>query len=229
MRVSALPPTVAVAVALALAHAAPAQADPDPGTTRVARSDIAQPGEARTPVEPTSVAAVPPTADASPASRLPSFSLRASSGGSSRMLFDSWLLGGEGALGAGVDTTAGTYSLTAGVFGGVVEGGFTAIQGTVGFDAEWPIGIVRLGLGPRVGYLGIDRVTTYRQFGAYTFGLCGRASVDVWQGEALALALGLRPSAEVAAALGNDGPTADSAAPLLGGSAFVELRWRRAD
>lgn len=220
MRVSALP----LALAAALTLAAPAQADP----ARVARADLA-PRAVRADADATARAASTPIPDAQPASHHPSFTVRASSGGSSRMLFDSWLLGGEGALSAGVDTSVGTYSLTAGVFGGVVEGGFTAIQGTVGFDAEWPIGIVRLGLGPRIGYLGIDRVTTYRQFGAYTFGLCGRASVDVWQGEALALAFGLRPSAEVAAALGNDGPTADSAAPLLGGSAFVELRWRRAD
>lgn len=157
------------------------------------------------------------------------FAMRASAAGGSRALFDSYLLGAGGQLGAGVDTPVGSFTLLASVFGGVVEGGFTTVHGAVGFDADWPIGLFRLGLGPRIGYLGVDRLTTERQFGAYTFGLAGRASVDVMRDRGVALALGVRPTVDVAAALGNDGPTADSAAPLLGGDAFLEVRWRRVD
>lgn len=157
------------------------------------------------------------------------FAMRLAGGGTGRALYDSYLVGGEGSASFGVDSPYGFYALRLGFFGGMVEGGLTAIHGTAGFDLAWPIGIVRLGLSPRVGYLDIDRVTTERQFGAYTFGVAAHASVDLVRRDGVAFALAVEPSADVAAAFGNDGRTSDSAAPLLGGTAFLEVRWRRAD
>ena len=63
-------------------------------------------------------------------------------------------------------------------------------------------------------------------FGAYTFGLAGRASYDVLREKGSAVALGLQPTVDVAAALGNDGRGADGAAPLWGARAFLEWRYR---
>jgi hypothetical protein len=111
-------------------------------------------------------------------------------------------------------------------FGGIVEGGLATLHATAGFAFDWPVGILHLGLQPRIGYIGIDRVTNEREFGAYTFGLAGRAALDIVRDSGFTFAIGVEPTVEVAAALGNDGLSQDSAAPLLGASAFLEVRWR---
>ncbi len=155
--------------------------------------------------------------------------VRASAGASTRAIYDTYVVGGEGDIGVGFDSRFGSYGLGLAFFGGVVEGGFTAIHGTMGFDAGWPVGDFRFGFRARVGYLDVDRVTTERQFGAYSLGLVGRASYDLSRSNGVAIAIGLEPSADVVAALGNDGASADGAAPLLGGRGFIEVRWRRDD
>ena len=155
--------------------------------------------------------------------------VRASAGGSARAIYDSYIVGGEGDLGVGFDSRFGSYGLAVAFFGGVVDGGFTAIHGTMGIDAGWPVGDFRFSFRARVGYIDIDRVTTERQFGAYSLGLVGRASYDLTRSGGVAVAIGLEPSADVLAALGNDGSSADGAAPLLGGRGFIEVRWRRDD
>jgi hypothetical protein len=157
---------------------------------------------------------------------VPHLLVRSSAGMTTRALFDSLVLGGEADVGVGVDTRVGSFSLVGGFFAGTVEGGLMTLHGYAGIDCAWSIGIVRLGLRPRVGYLGIDRITNERQFGAYTFGGALRVSVDLFREDAVAFALGLEPSADVAAALGNDGASRDSAAPLVGGRGFLEVRWR---
>jgi hypothetical protein len=155
--------------------------------------------------------------------------VRGSAGGSGRALYDSFVAGGEGDVGVGFDSRFGSYALDFSLFGGVVEGGFTALHGTMGIDFVWPVADFRFGFRPRVGYLDIDRMTTERQFGAYSLGMVGHASLDVSREDGVAVALGIEPSAEVVAALGNDGASADGAAPLLGARGFVEIRWRRDD
>ncbi len=155
--------------------------------------------------------------------------IRASAGGSARAIYDSFVLGAEADVAVGFDSRFGSYALAAAFFGGVVEGGFTALHGTMGLEAAWPVGDFRFGVRARVGYLDVDRMTTERQFGAYSAGLVGRASYDVSRSDGVAFAIGLEPSAEVVAALGNDGASADGAAPLLGGRGFLEIRFRRDD
>lgn len=155
--------------------------------------------------------------------------VRASAGGSARAIYDSYVAGGEGDVGVGFDSRYGSFALALSFFGGMVEGGFTAIHGTMGIDAGWPVGDFHFGFRTRVGYLDVDRVTTERQFGAYSLGLVGRASYDISRSDGVAFAVGVEPSADVVAALGNDGASADGAAPLLGGRAFIEVRWRRDD
>lgn len=154
------------------------------------------------------------------------FELTASAGGSARALYESYVFGGEGAVSVGLASPVGSYALRLGGFGGVVEGGLTTIHIYAGFDMAWELGIVRLGVTPRIGYLGIERFTIDRQFGAYTFGLAGHVAVDVFRDESLAFSLGVEPTADVAAALGNDGAEADGAAPLVGGRGFLEVRWQ---
>jgi hypothetical protein len=155
--------------------------------------------------------------------------VRASAGGSARAIYDSYVVGGEGDVGVGFDSRFGSYGLALGFFGGVVEGSFTTVHGTMGFDASWPVGDFRFGFRARVGYLDVDRFTTQRQFGAYSLGLVGRASYDLTRSDGVAVAIGLEPSADVVVALFNDGASADGAAPLLGGRGFIEVRWRRDD
>lgn len=169
---------------------------------------------------------VDPELDA-PVPETPHFAVRASAGGSARALFGAYIAGGETDIGVGVDTSVGSYGLAATVFAGVLEGGFTIVHVAAGFDLMWPVGIVRLGMQPRVGYLGMERLTSDRQFGAYTFGLAARATVDLHRDDGVAVALGIEPTVDVVAALGNDGASADSATGLYGGSAFLEIRWRR--
>lgn len=166
------------------------------------------------------------TAAAQEVSEPPRFELAVSAGGSARALFDSYVFGGEGAVSAGVASSVGSYALRVGGFGGVVEGGLTTLHIHVGFDMAWELDIIRIGLTPRIGYLGIERFTIDRQFGAYTFGLAGQVSVDVFRDESLAFAIGIEPTADVAAALGNDGADADGAAPFVGGRGFLEVRWQ---
>ncbi len=170
----------------------------------------------------------PSDADA-PSPEATRLAVRASAGGATRALFDVFLGGAEADVGIGFDSRFGSFGITAAFFGGVVDGGFTAIHGTFGFDLAWPVGDVRLGFRPRVGYFDLERFTTERQFGAYTLGAVGHVSIDVHRKDGVAVALGIEPSAEVVAAIGNDGSSQDGAAPLLGGRGFVEVRWRRVD
>jgi hypothetical protein len=152
--------------------------------------------------------------------------VRASVGGAARGLYDSPMLGGEAALGIGIDTRSGAYSLGLSFFAGSTEGGFLTLHGTAGLDLAWRVGIVRLGFEPRVGYIGLDRETTDRQFGAYTFGLAIHGAVDVFDKNGTSFAIGLEPTADAAVALGSDGPSDGAAAPLYGGRAFFEIRYR---
>lgn len=144
-------------------------------------------------------------------------------------LFGSLLAGGEGELGVGVDSPFGSFSLAASFFGGRLEGGFTTLHGIMGFYAAWPIGIVRVGFQPRIGFIDIDRVTTTRQFGAYSAGVAGLVSVDLLREDGFALALGLRPVVDALVPANSDGLGQDSPATLFGGNAFVEVRWRSAE
>ncbi|MFO0548348.1 MAG: hypothetical protein U0271_08180 [Polyangiaceae bacterium] len=155
--------------------------------------------------------------------------VRGAAGPVARALFDSYSVGAGLDLGVGVDSSVGSYALAVSAFGGVLEGGLEMVHVTAGFDMSWALGIVRLGLTPRIGYLAISRITSERQFGAYTFGLAARLSVDLYRDEGLAIALGAEPTADVVAALGNDGASADSAASLAGGGLLLEVRWRRAE
>ncbi len=154
---------------------------------------------------------------------------RFAAGGTVRNLFGNLMAGGEGELGVGVDSPFGSFSLAASFFGGVTEGGFTTLHGVMGFYAAWPIGIVRVGFQPRIGYIDIDRVTTPSQFGAYTAGLAALVSVDVVRSEGVAFAFGVRPVLDALLPANSDGIGQDSAATLFGGNAFVEVRWRSAE
>lgn len=151
--------------------------------------------------------------------------VRASLGGSARGLWDVPVLGGEADVGVGIDTRAGSYSLGLSFFAGSTDATFLTLHGTAGLDMAWRVGIVRLGLEPRVGYIGMERITTDRQFGAYTFGAALHGSIDLYARHGTTFALGLQPTADAAIALGSDGPGTPDAAPLYGGRAFVEIRY----
>lgn len=151
--------------------------------------------------------------------------VRASLGGSARGLYDSYVVGGEAEAGLGLQTSVGAYSLAVSFFAGMTEGGFLTLHGTAGIDMTWSVGIVRLGVEPRVGYLGLARKTTDRQFGAYTFGAAFHGSVDLFSKGGTTLALGLEPTVDAAVALGGDGTGDDVPAPLYGARAFFEVRY----
>ncbi len=154
---------------------------------------------------------------------------RIAAGGSARSLFGSYMVGGDVDAGLGLDTRYGSFSFLAAFFTGVTEGGFFTLHGEIGFHLAWPIGIVRLGLSPRVGYLDFDRVTTDRQFGAYSAGLSGIASVDLIKDAGWSFALGARPALHALLPAANDGIGQDAAAVLVGAGVFVEVRFRARD
>lgn len=151
--------------------------------------------------------------------------VRASVGGAARALYDADVLGGEVDAGVGIDTRYGDYSIGLTFFAGTTAREFVTLHGAAGVDMAWPVGIFRFGLTPRVGYIGISRLTTDRQFGAYTFGLALHGSVDVFRKGGTTLALGLQPTGDVALAAGADGPGQSIPAPLYGGRAFLEVRY----
>jgi hypothetical protein len=154
---------------------------------------------------------------------------RVAGGGTARYLFGTLMVGGEGELGIGVDSPFGSFSLAASFFGGTTAGSFTTLHGVMGFYAAWPIGVLRVGFQPRIGYIDIERVTTLRQFGAYTAGVAALVSVDLVREDGYAFALGVRPVLDALIPLNSDGIGRESPATLFGGNAFVELRWRSAD
>lgn len=151
--------------------------------------------------------------------------VRASIGGSARALYDAEVLGGEADAGIGIDTRYGDYSLDLSFFAGTTAGEFITLHGAAGVDMAWAVGVFHFGLTPRVGYLGLSRLTTDRQFGAYTFGLALHGSADVYKKDGATLALGLQPTAEVAISPGADGPGEAAPAALCGGRAFIEVRY----
>ena len=161
--------------------------------------------------------------DAPGAPTAPAVMVKASAGATTRALFDVLVVGAEADVAVGVDTSLGSYGLYAGLLAGAVDGSLAFGHAVIGLDLAWAIGAVRVGVRPRLGYLGIERVTSERQFGAYTLGLAGRLSFAVYGTPSLTVSLGVEPTADVAAALGNDGASADSAAPMLGGRGFLEL------
>lgn len=151
--------------------------------------------------------------------------VRASMGGSARALYDADVLGGEVDAGIGIDTRVGAYSLVVAFFAGSTTRDFLTLQGTAGVDMAWPVSVFHFGLTPRIGYVGLSRLTTDRQFGAYTFGVALHGSVDLHANKGTTVALGLEPTAEVAISPGADGPGEAVPAPLLGGRAFIEVRY----
>lgn len=150
---------------------------------------------------------------------------RASIGGAVRGIYDVPMYGGEANAGVGIDTAVGAYSLAVTFFVGSTAATLLTVHGAAGIDMTWPVGILRFGLEPRIGYLGIDRLTSPRQFGGYTFGIELHGAVNVYEGRVTTLSLGIAPSADVAIAPGSDGPGDDLPAPFYGGRAFFEVRY----
>ncbi|NUO47683.1 MAG: hypothetical protein HOV80_02375 [Polyangiaceae bacterium] len=156
--------------------------------------------------------------------------VRMSGGPTARYLFGALMMGGEGELGAGVDSPFGSFALAASFFGGTLDNSFTALHGVMGFYAAWPIGdVVRIGFEPRIGVIDIDRLTTIRQFGAYSAGVSALFSVDLVREDGYTFALGAKPTLDALLPLNSDGIGQDSPATLFGANAFVEFRWRSAD
>lgn len=164
-----------------------------------------------------------------PAPRSTHLMTRFAAGATARYLFGSYVAGGEGEAGVGVDSPFGSFSLAASFFGGQLEGGFLALHGVMGFTAAWPIGPVRIGFQPRIGFFDVERVTTFRHFGSYSAGVAALVSVDVVREDGVAFALGLRPVVDALLPASSDGIGQDAAATLFGGNAFIELRWRSPD
>ncbi len=172
----------------------------------------------------------PPPEDVDdPVPRTTHLMVRMSGGPTARYLFGALMVGGEGELGAGVDSPFGSFALAASFFGGTLDGSFTTLHGVMGFYAAWPIGIVRLGFEPRIGVIDIDRLTTTRQFGAYSAGISALFSVDLVREDGYTFALGAKPTLDALLPLNSDGIGQDSAATLFGANAFLEFRWRSAE
>lgn len=218
---------------------------PEPWVEPKPKLEVPEPPPEPTPLPPPApiprfIAPVPPTVhfpppppaedvdDAIP--RSAHLMVRMSGGPTARYLFGALMLGGEGELGAGVDSPFGSFALVASFFGGTLDNSFTTLHGVMGFYAAWPIGdVVRIGFEPRIGVIDIDRLTTTRQFGAYSAGLSALVSVDLVREDGHTFALGVKPTLDALLPLNSDGIGQDSAATLFGANAFLEFRWRSAD
>jgi hypothetical protein len=135
-----------------------------------------------------------------------------------------WMGGADMTLGA--DTKAGSFGANLSFGYGRTEPGLPAWRVDLGADLAWQIGVVRLGLGPRVGALGISRVTYDGSFGFLTAGIIGIASVDLVHTEGFNMSLAIRPSLEVATEPFLFGLGHNEGGGIMGGTALLDFRWR---
>lgn len=139
---------------------------------------------------------------------------------------DRILMGGAD-MTLGADTKAGSFGANVSFGYGRTEPGLTAWRFDIGGDLAWTVGPVRLGVGPRIGALGIGRVTFDGSFGFVTAGLVGIASIDLVHTDGFNLSLAVRPSIEavweplIFAPLGHENDGA-----IMGVSSLLEFRFR---
>jgi hypothetical protein len=121
----------------------------------------------------------------------------AAAGGSTlRSLLGSRVMTGDLSLSMGADTRRASIYGTFSMARGATQYGLPLSQYSFGVDVLFPIGPLRLGLGPRVGYATIDRATTSRDFELVSLGLVGQVSVDMVNTGTFALSAALVPSLE---------------------------------
>lgn len=109
--------------------------------------------------------------EASPATRRPeaesspALMLRAGAGAFYTKIFSVTSYGGEGFVGLGSSGKRFAWDGGVHVARGTTLHGLAITKARVAFSFEWPIGIVRLGLGPSLGYLSMQ-AATYTDGGA---------------------------------------------------------------
>lgn len=119
--------------------------------------------------------------------------LRAGAGASFESLSSTMLFGAHGSLGIGADTKALSFFGTVTGGGGKTEGGLDFYEVAAGGDLEWPIGPVRLGVRPRIGYLAIARVTQSGLMEDMRAGFGGLVGFDFFRQGGFAIGLEAEP------------------------------------
>lgn len=138
------------------------------------------------------------------------FAFKLRSGGAVERLAGANLYGGYGGVAFGADTRAGGFFGAIGAGGGRTEGGLHFQEFCLGVDLEWPIDIIRLGLRPRIGWIGVDRVTADEKMEAFRGGLGGLFAVDFLRSDGWIVSLDLEPRIDAVASasrLFEDDPT----------------------
>ena len=137
------------------------------------------------------------------------FALKLRSGVAADRVADAGLYGAYGELALGADTRGGGFFAALGAGGGQTDGGLGFQSFSLGVDVEWPVDIVRLGLRPRVGWLGVDRVTSDEKMDAFRGGIGGLIAVDLLRSEGWTLSFDVEPRVDAvkSAAYFEDDPT----------------------
>ena len=136
------------------------------------------------------------------------------------------IAGGELALSLGMDTRHVSWGvgLTGGL--GATEAGLMTSQLAIEGGVHVPLKRLRLGAGPRIGWVSVERVTTDARFQLLSLGLVGDISVDLFSDGETAVALGVCPSWEGVLSpklfeLGSE------SAGLYGIAGRASVRWRQ--
>jgi hypothetical protein len=153
--------------------------------------------------------------------------VRVAAGPAFRSLYDIDVGVGVLEIGAGADTKNGSF--TGGLFGafGETEEGLGMRHLGVLGQCAWTVGErIRLGFGPRVGWIALDKITDGDAAKSMTVGFAGEVGVDIVRASGFAVAVGVAPEIH-AVGFGNFDIWSEqdlAALPSIG--AFLQVRQR---
>ncbi len=126
------------------------------------------------------------------------FALKMAAGATFESVASTGLFGASGTFGLGADTRyLGIYGVLTGG-GGRTDGGLDYYEFLFGPDLEWPVGPIRLGLRPRLGYLGIRRETNGDMMEDLRVGIGGLFGVDAFRSDGWSVGLEIEPRIDAA-------------------------------
>lgn len=130
--------------------------------------------------------------------------------------------GGYGELALGAERRDGGYFLAMSAGGGSTGGGLSYQEFLFGIDFEWPVEFLRLGVRPRIGWIGVDRVTQDEKMDAFRGGVGLYAGADLFNTDGFVVGLSAEPRIDVVDSVGY----ADEAPPYAAFGVRVGMSFR---